>query len=67
MNQDRFWELVSIKLAGEATPEELAELETFLQENSAEGIKLEKLHELWETRHRPLVSQKERSAIACPV
>jgi len=59
MNQDRFWELVSIKLAGEATPEELAELEAFLQDNSAEGIKLEKLHELWETRHRPLVSQKE--------
>lgn len=59
MNQDRFWELVSVKLAGEATPEELAELEAFLQENSAEGIRLEKLHEIWETRHRPLVSQKE--------
>ena len=59
MNQDRFWELVSSKLAGEASPEELAELEKLLQDNQPEGMRMEMLHEIWETRHRPLVSQKE--------
>jgi len=45
--EDRFWLLVSIKLAGEATSEELAELETFLQQRPEMGMRMEVLNGLW--------------------
>lgn len=43
----RFWLLVSLRLTGEATPEELAELETFLQRRPEMGVRMEMLHGLW--------------------
>jgi ferric-dicitrate binding protein FerR (iron transport regulator) len=45
--EDRFWLLVSLKLSGEATAEELAELDTFLQERPEMGLRLEILNGLW--------------------
>jgi len=45
--EDRFWLLVSLKLAGEATPEELAELETFLQQRPEMGLRMEMLNGFW--------------------
>jgi transmembrane sensor len=43
----RFWLLVSLQLTGEATPEELAELETCLQRRPEMGVRMEMLHGLW--------------------
>jgi len=45
--EDRFWLLVSLKLAGEATREELAELEIFLQQHPEMGLRMEILNSLW--------------------
>lgn len=47
MQEDRFWLLVSLKLAGEATSEELAELEAFLQQRPEMGLRMEMLNGLW--------------------
>jgi len=44
---ERFWLLVSLQLSGEAMPEELAELETFLQQRPGMGVRMEALHGLW--------------------
>jgi transmembrane sensor len=52
MNKDRFWELISLKLSGEAKPEELTELETLLQETPDEGFSLEVLETIWVTPHQ---------------
>ena len=51
MQEDRFWLLISLRLSGEATAEELAELEGLLQLHPEMGLKLEVLYQLWETQH----------------
>jgi ferric-dicitrate binding protein FerR (iron transport regulator) len=48
MHEDRFWLLVSLKLSGEASPEELAALEEALQANPEWGLQWEILHGLWQ-------------------
>jgi ferric-dicitrate binding protein FerR (iron transport regulator) len=52
MNQERFWELVSLKLSDEAGPQELAELETLLQESPDLGLRMETLEAIWDTGHK---------------
>jgi ferric-dicitrate binding protein FerR (iron transport regulator) len=47
MQEDRFWLLVSLKLAGETTAEELAELELLLQQRPEMGLRMEMLNGLW--------------------
>ena len=47
MQVKRFWLLVSLQLTGEATPEELAELEAYLQQHPEMGARMEMLHSLW--------------------
>jgi len=47
--EERFWLLVSLRLAGEATPEELAELEACLVQHPEMGVRMEMLHGLWES------------------
>ena len=47
MQEDQFWLLVSLKLSGEATEEELATLETLLQAHPEMGLRLEILYNLW--------------------
>jgi ferric-dicitrate binding protein FerR (iron transport regulator) len=47
--EERFWLLVSLRLAGEATPEELTELETCLAQRPEMGVRMEMLHGLWES------------------
>lgn len=59
MNQERFWELVSLKLAGEAQSSELAELESFLKENPEEGFRMETLIHVWKTRKNTEIQKKE--------
>ena len=41
MDEERFWALVSLKLAGEASPEELAEMETLLRTHPEWGLRLQ--------------------------
>jgi ferric-dicitrate binding protein FerR (iron transport regulator) len=48
MQEDRFWLLVSLKLAGEASSGELAELEAFLQQRPEMGMRMEVLKGLWQ-------------------
>ena len=47
MQEDQFWLLVSLKLSGEATEEEVATLEAYLQKHPEKGLQLETLHTLW--------------------
>ena len=49
MNTDRFWELVSLKLSGEASLKELDELEILIQQSPEEGSKLEILETVWDS------------------
>ena len=46
--EDRFWLLVSLRLAGEAAPEELAELEILLQQRPEWGLRMDMLSGLWQ-------------------
>jgi ferric-dicitrate binding protein FerR (iron transport regulator) len=45
------WTLIGKKLSGEATPEELRELEELLQQNGAERYPVRLLEELWKSQH----------------
>lgn len=47
MREEKFWLLLSLKLSGEATPEELESLESFLQENPQWGLQVEVLSQAW--------------------
>lgn len=47
MDQQRFWLLVSLKLSGEASPAELAELEHLIQQHPETGLKLEAVTGIW--------------------
>jgi transmembrane sensor len=47
MQEEQFWLLVSLKLSGEATEEELATLEAWLQQYPERGLQLETLHTIW--------------------
>ena len=46
--EDRLWLLVSLKLAGEATREELVELAELLQQRPEMGLRMEMLNSLWQ-------------------
>lgn len=48
MKEDQFWLLVSLKLSGEATAEELAALDRFLEERFEMGVRLETLTDWWD-------------------
>lgn len=47
MTEERFWTLLSARLAGEATPEELAELEDYLQENPGMEFRAGIIENIW--------------------
>ncbi len=50
MDEQRFWDLVSLKLSREATAEELAELEILLQQYPAMELKLDVIAGIWNER-----------------
>lgn len=73
-NEDRIWELVSRKLSGEATNDELLELDKLLRGNPHINYSKEILHDLWENnpehdshyaenKYRELVSQIQNMGI----
>lgn len=47
MKEERLWELVSLKHSGEATPEELQELQNLLNENPDMGFKIDVISQVW--------------------
>jgi transmembrane sensor len=53
MDQQRFWQLVSLKLSGEATSEEMRELEQFVQHNPEAGFKLDLISGIWNENDQP--------------
>ncbi len=58
MQDDKFWLLVSLKLSGEATEEELAALEALLQQHPEMGLQLETLYNLWRGQAPAAYSRK---------
>ena len=62
MQEDRFWLLVSLKLSGEATAEELADLAALLQAHPEMGLRLETLYQLWKERV-PAVTSRRADAL----
>ncbi|PVD52996.1 hypothetical protein DC498_06410 [Terrimonas sp.] len=53
MDQQHFWLLVSLKLSGEATEEELQELEALIQRYPETGLKLEAISGIWNDNTPP--------------
>lgn len=54
MDQQRFWLLVSLKLSGEASPEELMELEQLIQRYPETGLKLDAAAGIWNEAPTPV-------------
>jgi len=54
---ERFWLLVSLKLSGEATPEETHELASLLRDHPEWGLRMEQMANLW--RQKSAESGKE--------
>ena len=50
MNEERFWLLISLKLSGEATTSEIAELEELLQKHPEFGMRTEFLDQVWRSK-----------------
>lgn len=50
---EHIWLLIARKLSGEATHEELHELETLLRENPTAGYSKEVLYDLWQSQSHP--------------
>src|SRR5262245_37357902 len=52
MNEERIWLLLSLRLSNEATAEELAELETALQEHPELASKAKLISNLWQSQQQ---------------
>lgn len=59
MQEDQFWLLVSLQLSGEATEEELAALETELQQHPERMERFETIAAVWEGREQTANTRKE--------
>jgi ferric-dicitrate binding protein FerR (iron transport regulator) len=60
MNEERTWYLLSVQLSGEATPEELEELNTLLKQQPELGLRADIMRNIWNTRQ----SRKEKPVAA---
>lgn len=49
-NSDRLWQLVSLTLSGEATPEEREELNALIKENPQLGFQIDILEKVWKNK-----------------
>lgn len=50
MHEERAWYLLSLQLAGEATPEELEELRNLLQSHPELGLRAQIMHNIWRSQ-----------------
>lgn len=62
MNEDRFWLLVSLKLSGEARPEEISELEMLLKQYPEMGLRINMMNAVWQSSGKPVTNDKEKKA-----
>jgi ferric-dicitrate binding protein FerR (iron transport regulator) len=60
-NNDRLWQLVSLALSGEATPEERKELHSLLRENPGLGFQIDILEKVWKAKQSVPEQQVEES------
>lgn len=61
MSNDVIWELLSKKLSGEATAEELAELETLLRQDPETHYAAQHLSDLWQQESAAPLHQREQA------
>jgi ferric-dicitrate binding protein FerR (iron transport regulator) len=54
MNEERVWYLLSVQLSGEATPEELEELDTLLKQQPHLGLRADIIRNMWNSRPQPV-------------
>jgi transmembrane sensor len=54
MEEEKFWQLLSVKLTGEATEEELCALEQLLLDNPGLGLHAQVLVQMWESSNAAL-------------
>lgn len=59
MSQEQFWILLTRKIAGEASPEELAELEKLVQQHPEWQYALQNLEDIWNSRPPVDLSEEE--------
>ncbi|HEX8462866.1 MAG TPA: FecR family protein [Segetibacter sp.] len=51
MKDERIWQLVSLKLSGEASPEELTELDSLIKSNPNIGFQIILLEQVWKSKN----------------
>jgi transmembrane sensor len=56
MNEERVWYLLSVQLSGEATQEELEELNTLLKEHPELGMRTEIMRNIWRSKQSGLAT-----------
>lgn len=61
MTDDNIWELIALKLSGEATPEELAALEQILRDDPGMGFRMSLLEAAWRGKKEREPQDKEAS------
>jgi len=54
MNEERIWYLLSVQLSGEATSEELEELNTLLTQHPELGLRADIIRNMWNNRQQPV-------------
>lgn len=59
MIEERIWELLSLKLSGEATDDELDELNQLLEQRPGISIRLESLQQLWNKKSQPTNNKEQ--------
>lgn len=59
MTEERCWLLVSLRLSGEASPEELEELDTLVRSQPHLNLQIELFTKIWNSRHQGLPLSKE--------
>lgn len=52
MDEEKFWELLSLQLSGEATKDDLEALEDLLQKNPSLGLQAGLMVQLWKSKNR---------------
>ena len=53
MDEEKFWYLLSVKLTGEASSEELEAFDKLLQENPEHGLQAQLLLQMWKKKPAP--------------
>lgn len=59
MMEDRFWLLISLRLTGEGTPEEMNELKMLLDARPGMGLKLDILENIWREKDEGLLVNRD--------